>query len=409
MILKTRHRLADGHKCLYILLVRRWGQKGPCFPSQASLAADLGRSLRQVKVWIADLEAFGLIRYRRRGRGDGGQGLTNDYTFLWHRIFEVQNPPKVRFSKCESDRFEVRKSTVLKCEDQHALDKEETRTKETYTERSSSSSEDTGQLREVDSNAAATTTPRFPKNKKRESAGWWTPDELISAKHALAKHRSPCSARALPDSAITTQVLHHFSNFAEFTVWIEDLSKRFPGKKVQTWGFYEHDARCLWPQRHNEVEAALAAKLQADARERERQRLESVRRQAESEAANLEAERKRREREGLVAKCRARGWKRMKAVDCGQCAGFGRNPENEQTCSCEAGAVLARELKKCPKCEFEGVVFRSDDSHMLDWCDCEYATRLRVSKPDHVLKHNRGIERWRSRQRSITAISGRSA
>jgi len=135
VILKTRHRLTNGHKRLYTLLVRRWGREGPCFPGQESLATDLGCSIRQVKVWIADLEAFGLIRYRRRGRGDGGRGLTNEYTFLWHRIFEVQVPRSVQLLKCENGRFEVQKSALSKCEDQSPLYKKETRSRNSYREK----------------------------------------------------------------------------------------------------------------------------------------------------------------------------------------------------------------------------------------------------------------------------------
>jgi Helix-turn-helix domain len=187
VILETRHRLTDGHKRLYTLLVRRWGQKGPCYPAQESLAADLGCCLRQVKVWIADLEAFGLIRYRRRGRGNGGRGLTNEYTFLWHLIFEVQAPLKFRFSKCEPGRFEVRKPAVLKCKGQHALYKEETRAKETHTERSSSSSQDPGRLRErapaAEPEASANLWPKNPNAATMPfggfpCGGWDTPEDF---------------------------------------------------------------------------------------------------------------------------------------------------------------------------------------------------------------------------------------
>lgn len=133
VILGTRRRLTDGHKSLFVRLVRRAGQDGRCFPSYASLAADLGRSVRQVKTWVADLEAFGLIRHRRRGRGSGGRGLENEYTFLWHRIYELPTSPRLHVMQCNPHVFEVQDSTILKCKNQHLLYKEETRTEETRT------------------------------------------------------------------------------------------------------------------------------------------------------------------------------------------------------------------------------------------------------------------------------------
>src|SRR4051812_38961831 len=81
-VLKTRRKFSDGHKRLYARVVRYWGRKGPCFPSYERLAQDLGRSQRAVKLWMEDLEAFGLIGKRRRGRGEGGNGQSNEYTFL---------------------------------------------------------------------------------------------------------------------------------------------------------------------------------------------------------------------------------------------------------------------------------------------------------------------------------------
>ncbi len=136
VVLATRRKLADGHKALYIRLVRRWGQHGPCFPSYESLASDLGRSVRIVKMWIEDLEAFGLIDHRRRGRAKGGAGQTNEYRFLWHPIFEVQKPANSsRFSKCKNDHFEVQGLALLKCKNEPPLYKEETHTREIRTEK----------------------------------------------------------------------------------------------------------------------------------------------------------------------------------------------------------------------------------------------------------------------------------
>ena len=93
VVLGTRRRRSHAHKRLFTLLVRRWGREGPCYPSYESLATDMGCSVRAVKMLVQDLEAFGLIRHiPRRGREKGGRHMTNEYTFLWHAIFEVQNP-----------------------------------------------------------------------------------------------------------------------------------------------------------------------------------------------------------------------------------------------------------------------------------------------------------------------------
>lgn len=392
-ILKSRHKLTEGHKSLYILLVRRWGREGPCYPAQKTLASELGSSLRQVKAWVADLEAFGLIRYRRRGRGDGGHGLTNQYTFLWHRIFEVQSPPKARFSKCDSGRFEVRKPTVLKCEDQHALYKEETRTKEARADRNSSSSVDTGRLIEFPSSERATTKVPLSENKKNEKTPWWTPEDLENAKDALVKHRTPLYSvlgGPIPDSPLVAHVLRHFSDFAEFTAWLEELTKRFPGKKVQSWGFYEHDARCQWPERRAEVEAKLAAA----AREREQM-------QAEVERTKREREREQREREELIGKCRAKGWQRYKDLNCKRCAGYGREPDTEQTCACKAGKEFEHESTKCPRCDHRGIIDLSEDSlALVEWCDCQHAIARKRDEPDHVEKLNAVASALRSKFKS---------
>jgi hypothetical protein len=392
-ILKTRHKLTDGHKCLYTLLVRRWGQKGPCFPGQESLAADLGRSVREVKVWIGDLEAFGLIRYRRRGRGNGKRGLTNEYTFLWHRIFEVQSPPKARFSKCDYGRFEVRKSAVLKCEDQHALYKEETRTKEACADGNSSSSVVTGRLIEFPSNEPATTKVPLSENKNNENTPWWTPEDLKNAKDALAKHRTPLYSYfggPIPDSSLVAQVLRHFSDLAEFIAWLEELTKRFPGKKVQSWGFYEHDARCQWPERRAEVEAKLAAAT------RNRAQM-----QAEEERTKREREREQRQREELISKCRAKGWKRYKDLNCKRCAGYGREPDTEQTCDCKAGKQFEHESTKCPRCDHSGIIDLSEDSlALVEWCDCQHAIARKKDEPDHVEKRNAVTSALRSKIKS---------
>jgi hypothetical protein len=238
------------------------------------------------------------------------------------------------------------------------------------------------------------------ENTKSENAPWWTPIELNTAREALANHGTAYSlgGRSLPDSVIATQVLGNFTNFVEFTTWLEDLVERRPAEGIRTWGLYEHDARCNWPQRRAEVEAEVAAKLEAKARERDRQRLEAERQRLESEAANRERQAKCNERERVAAECAAKGWKRIRENYCDRCAGYGRDPNDNEICGCEAGRKLARDLSRCPKCEFSGFIQRSDGSRMLDWCDCEYGQWHRVAEPRFVSQHNSHIEGLRARR-----------
>lgn len=385
----SNHRLGNGHKNLYTLLVRRWGQEGPCFPGQESLAFDLGCSPRQVKVWIADLEAFGLIRYRRRGRGNGGRGLTNEYTFLWHPIFEVQPSVKRRFSKCETDSFEVRKAVVLKCEDQRPLYKEETRSEETCTDRSSSSSGEPKRMRDASNVESTTTTLPFFEKNKTQNAPWWTPEELSNANRALARHGTQCSSgsNTHPDSALTTKVLSHFSNFAEFSAWLGDLQNRISSDLIRTWGFYVADAQTIWPERRAEVEAQVAAERQ---------------RELDQERARHERERERQEREELVKKCRAKNWKRQPNTDCKRCAGYGCDPDTEQICSCEAGKQFEHEATKCPRCDHSGFVTLSEDVlSFVEWCDCQHGLARQKKEPDLV-------ERFNSTTRKFLSMGQRS-
>jgi hypothetical protein len=80
--------LATGPKLLYGKLVRFAGRDGRCFPSQETLATELGRSERQIRRDSAKLKNARLIRTRRRGRYRGGNGLSNEYEFIWHADFD---------------------------------------------------------------------------------------------------------------------------------------------------------------------------------------------------------------------------------------------------------------------------------------------------------------------------------
>ncbi|HYL74159.1 MAG TPA: helix-turn-helix domain-containing protein [Bryobacteraceae bacterium] len=78
--------LTDGPKRLYERLVRYAGQDGDSYPKHERLAADLGKSKRQVRYDLEKLRVMGLIAWEPRG----GRGSVNTYTFLWHPLIERQ-------------------------------------------------------------------------------------------------------------------------------------------------------------------------------------------------------------------------------------------------------------------------------------------------------------------------------
>lgn len=82
-IVDRQTNLGDGPKRAYRKLKSHSGKNGRCFPSQATLAAELGKGERQVRRDIAELEAAGLIASRTR---DGRR--SNTYDFLWHAMFD---------------------------------------------------------------------------------------------------------------------------------------------------------------------------------------------------------------------------------------------------------------------------------------------------------------------------------
>ena len=257
MVIGTRRKLSHGHKALYTRLVRRWGQTGPCFPDQAWLAKKLGVSIRTVKMWIGDLEAFGLIKRRRRGRAVGGGGQTNEYGFLWHSIFEVQKQhPTAGVLKCKNNGFEVQDSALSKCNTQQALYREETRTRETGT--SSSSTEQSGRFEEASKpDGMATTSATMPVRDETITPIQprpWTEEEIRQAREAMRKH---FGASTLPDPHLTLEVLKHMLRLDDVHLWLLDLTAR--RVKPRGWGFYSYDAQ-KWPARRDDAQRQVDAK-----------------------------------------------------------------------------------------------------------------------------------------------------
>lgn len=99
-VVARRRDLTNGQKRLYERGVRWAGQNGVFWYGFDRMAAELGKSVRQVKDDMAALEAKGLIRHVRRRRN------SNVYSFLWHPMFEVQP------TALQEDDFEVQDSTL---------------------------------------------------------------------------------------------------------------------------------------------------------------------------------------------------------------------------------------------------------------------------------------------------------
>lgn len=104
----ARYRgLSHGAKLLYSRLCWHLDDRtGECSPDEEEVADSLGVSSRQLRTYLKELESHQLIRTRRRGLG-----LTNQYVFLWHPVFE-DNPIR-RGSRSEESFLSDRKDIAL--------------------------------------------------------------------------------------------------------------------------------------------------------------------------------------------------------------------------------------------------------------------------------------------------------
>jgi len=108
-IVARQRDLTDGQKRLYERAVRWAGRNGTFWYGFDTMAAALGKSVRQVKSDMAVLEARNLLRHMRRRRN------SNLYSFLWHAMFEVQP------TALQQDDLEVQDS-LLEVQDSVALE-----------------------------------------------------------------------------------------------------------------------------------------------------------------------------------------------------------------------------------------------------------------------------------------------
>jgi biotin operon repressor len=62
-------KLSSSAKLVYVMLLKYAWEKDYCFPGQATLAKDIGKSERHVHSAIKELEANRLLSVTRRGQG----------------------------------------------------------------------------------------------------------------------------------------------------------------------------------------------------------------------------------------------------------------------------------------------------------------------------------------------------
>jgi hypothetical protein len=87
-LMKYPH-LSPSAKLLWARLAQYAGENGHCYPSQMTLAEELGITDRHVRTLIKELEAGGFIEAERTPK-DKLMGRNARYFFLWHPIFEEE-------------------------------------------------------------------------------------------------------------------------------------------------------------------------------------------------------------------------------------------------------------------------------------------------------------------------------
>lgn len=80
--------LSSTAKLCFAVLALHAGQDGKCFPSQATLAAELGMSVSQVKRVLKELEEQGFIKKKHPRGIDRLSHKSVRYQFLWNAVFE---------------------------------------------------------------------------------------------------------------------------------------------------------------------------------------------------------------------------------------------------------------------------------------------------------------------------------
>lgn len=87
--LLARDEVSAGAKLCYARLAQFAGKDGECYPSQITLATEIGAGERQIRRYINELEEQRLIDSVQVGLNQ-----TNRYRFLWHPWMEVKTAKK---------------------------------------------------------------------------------------------------------------------------------------------------------------------------------------------------------------------------------------------------------------------------------------------------------------------------
>jgi hypothetical protein len=240
--------LTDGEKRLYERAVRWAGRTGGFWYSFATMAAELGKSPRQVKRDMLSLEKHGLICHVRRGNRQ-----SNLYRFLWHPIFDSDGTS----TSPHSDESEVTSTSPHSESDGTSVVKVMGHIGSS--DGTSTSHELCNELRKgissssaQESSALETTDDEPPLSQETKSGKPEALDALVSvARDQLRAARAagagvPLDRIACPDREITVQILEAFSDYADFTRWLESTVRRGVARKAKDswrWGLFLADAR----------------------------------------------------------------------------------------------------------------------------------------------------------------------
>lgn len=235
-IVGRQPHLTDSQKRLYERLVRFAGRNGYCFPQFATLAAELGKSVSQIKRNIVALEQAGFIRHAHRaGR------RSNTYMFLWHPCFDgASTGPKmligIRAHNVDSS------STHHQQDPQHSPNE---MSREFAGARLRVPRRSTNSVQEIQS--------RNSGLKKKEAAPPWKPSGAEASAALEELHRAGKAARLgiAPDLGLVTEIGPHFLGLEDLRLWLSSSAGHL--RTAKTWGLFVTDAR-RWHTRRAEAQ-----------------------------------------------------------------------------------------------------------------------------------------------------------
>jgi hypothetical protein len=301
----------------------RWaGTNGAFWYSFDAMAAELGKSTRQVKRDMAELEKRGLMQHERRGKR-----ISNLYRFLYHPMFEGEVTSRThhrRHGEVTDLSGEVTSTTPgdvppaahESCKENLVKESSSASVEVTPAAQPSETTDDESPISQKTKNpnpAAATLFPAValpleapsspaaeavaaptmakPNLKDREALVETARDQLQMVRAAgldrVARVTGVISQETLaqvrrPDRAITEAILGTFRDYADFTTWLDGTVSHGVARKAKDtrWGLYLSDAK-------NHAEDVA---LQREAAEKRRidDEIARERQQAEARAAVAE-------------------------------------------------------------------------------------------------------------------------